>query len=110
MALKQPQEAVSDFSSAIGLKYQKIDIPYFHRAVAYFTMKDYDRAIADINEAIKVAPDKPIYYSVRSAIYCERGDYVRAWEDIQKCIQLGGKPDSNILERVRSRTGSAKPI
>lgn len=108
MALRQFTEAVSDFSSAIELNYQRLDVPYFHRATAYFIMKIYDRAIADINEAIRLNPDKPVYYSARSAVYCELGDYMQAWHDIQKCIQLGGKPDSNILERVRSRLNMSR--
>lgn len=108
MALKQFTEAVSDFSSAIELHYQRLDVPYFHRGAAHFIMKNYNNAISDLNESIKLNPNKSVYYSARSAVHCELGNYMQAWHDIQKCTQLGGKPDSNTLQRVRSHLNMSR--
>lgn len=55
---------------------------------APYNKKDYDRAIADYNEALRVDPQFPIGYVVRSNAWYAKKDYDRAIADYNEAIRL----------------------
>jgi tetratricopeptide (TPR) repeat protein len=64
---------------------------YYNRGNVYMRKGDYDRAIADLSDAIQRKPDLADAYLVRGAAFDMKGDHDRAVVDFDKDIQL--KPD-----------------
>ncbi|MBW1613421.1 MAG: tetratricopeptide repeat protein, partial [Deltaproteobacteria bacterium] len=69
---------------------------YFYRSDAYYLKGDYDTAIDDINEAIKIAEliegghkFLPISYSLRGKYFSAKGEYARAIVNFKRAIELG---------------------
>jgi tetratricopeptide (TPR) repeat protein len=67
-------------------------ISYFDRAIAYRDRKDYDHALADYTDAIKIDPQYADAYLNRGWIYATRGDSKSAIADFTQAIQF--KPSS----------------
>jgi tetratricopeptide (TPR) repeat protein len=51
-------------------------------------MKDYNKAIADYTQAIRLEPNIAIFYNQRGIVYYSTGDYNKAIADIETAIQL----------------------
>ena len=64
---------------------------YFQNGNNHFRRGEYDRAIADFNEAITLSPDDAGTYYNRGIAYGEKGEYNLAIADYDKAIKL--KPD-----------------
>jgi len=54
----------------------------------YSDTKDYDRAIADFNQALKLDPNDAIAYNERGLAYYHNKDYDRAIADFNQAIKL----------------------
>jgi tetratricopeptide (TPR) repeat protein len=54
----------------------------------YDNKGDYDRAIADYNQAIRLDPDYALAYYNRGVAYVNKRDYARARADWEKVLQL----------------------
>jgi tetratricopeptide (TPR) repeat protein len=61
---------------------------YRERGVSYHNKGDYDRAIADFNRALELAPDTADYYKSRGVSYSMKGDEDRAIADKTRAIEL----------------------
>ena len=61
---------------------------YFNRGQEYLQNKDYDRAIAEFNQALRLDPNYPLSYSSRGTAYTLKGEYDRAIVDITQAIRL----------------------
>jgi len=72
---------------------------YTSRGVAYRDKGDYDRAIADYNEAIRLDPKNSIAYGNRGNVYKDKGDYDRAIADYNEAIRLDPKNFKVYLNR-----------
>lgn len=64
---------------------------YFNRGLAYSSKKDYDRAIADFSEAIRLNPKQQVYYLGRGNCYYGKGDYDRSIVDYTEAIKVNPK-------------------
>jgi tetratricopeptide (TPR) repeat protein len=64
---------------------------YDSRGIAYASKGDYDRAIADFNEAIRLDPKSANAYSNRGNAYNDKGDHERAIADLNEAIRLDPK-------------------
>jgi len=58
------------------------------RGVAYVKNRDYDRAIADYDTALQIAPNHPFTHNLRGIAYRLKGEYDRAIADYSQAIQL----------------------
>jgi tetratricopeptide (TPR) repeat protein len=80
-ALEQTQDFVRAFDKSTL---------YFYRGLAYCfkSNRDYDRAIADFNEAIQYKPNLTQAYNNRGNAYANKGEYDHAIADYNLAIQL----------------------
>jgi tetratricopeptide (TPR) repeat protein len=58
------------------------------RGVAYYRRGDYDRALADLAESIRLAPDVAGLYGDQANVYYFKRDYSRAIAGYDKALQL----------------------
>jgi tetratricopeptide (TPR) repeat protein len=75
-------------SERLSLDHSTSDY-YSARGFSYHGKKDYDRAIADYDEAIRLYPDRPTTIKNRGLAYQAKGDTERANADFEKAKQLG---------------------
>jgi lipoprotein NlpI len=61
------------------------------RADAYIAKGDYDHAIADDTEAIRINPEHNSAYVSRAEAYRKKGDYVPALEDLGEALRIDPK-------------------
>jgi Flp pilus assembly protein TadD len=61
---------------------------YDNRGFAYNRKGDYDRAIQDYNEAIRLNPNEAFAYDARGRAYRNKGDYDHAIQDYSEAIHL----------------------
>jgi tetratricopeptide (TPR) repeat protein len=77
---------------------------HWFRGVAYYNKKDYDRAIEDFGQSIKLDLND-IYtykwYLWRGFVYGERGDYHQAIEDLSSALRLLPNLGNAYLNRGR---------
>ncbi len=62
--------------------------PFYDRAGAYYLKGDYDRAIQDYDQAIRLDPSFALAFSSRGLAYYKKGDYDRAIQDFDQAIRL----------------------
>jgi tetratricopeptide (TPR) repeat protein len=58
------------------------------RAFRWFLVKDYDRAVADFSQVIKLQPDSAGAYVIRSQCYLGKGDLEGAVRDLNDVVRL----------------------
>ena len=64
---------------------------YMKKGSEYRNNKDYDKAIFEFTNAIKVDPNNPNAYMFRGSTYEEKKDYNKAISDYGKAIQVDPK-------------------
>ena len=74
--------------------------PYCNRGNAYSDRGDYDRAISDYTQAIKIDPNCALAYYNRGNSYKDKGDFDQAVRDYNKAIEI--KPDYAIAYHNRA--------
>jgi tetratricopeptide (TPR) repeat protein len=77
----------------------------FTRAKAYVERGAHDRAIADVDEAIRLLPGFGPSYNLRGSAWLAKGDLDRAVADFEAAIKLSPKDADGYMNRgiVRSR-------
>jgi len=63
-------------------------LAYNGRGNVYYSKRDYDRAIADYTEAIKINPNDAVLYANRGNAYREKRDYDRAIADYEAALRI----------------------
>jgi tetratricopeptide (TPR) repeat protein len=64
---------------------------FFFRGNAYADKKDYDRAIADYTDAIRLNSKESLSYFYRAKAYLQKNEYDRAIADLSRAIELDPK-------------------
>jgi tetratricopeptide (TPR) repeat protein len=85
-----------------GLNEKNRAIAYNNRGLAYQEKGDADRAVADLTEAIRLAPRNAGMYEVRGTSYYAKGDYDRAIADLTNAVRLNPKIESALWVRGSS--------
>jgi tetratricopeptide (TPR) repeat protein len=63
--------------------------PYINRSWAYAETRNFEKAIEDGNQALKLAPKNAMAFNNRGLVYEKKGDMERAGEDYLKACELG---------------------
>ena len=87
------QEAIDELSKQIALDPQKEEL-YLARCGVYEKIKDWNAALADINEAIRIHPDWAWQYGKRAEIEVELEQFDNALLDYGKSINGMKKEDA----------------
>jgi tetratricopeptide (TPR) repeat protein len=76
-----------------------LSVVYDIRGVAYYEKGDYDRAIHDLGEAIRLNSSNENAYYSRGLAYKKKGDYDRAIQDFTEAIHLDPKFERAYYDR-----------
>jgi tetratricopeptide (TPR) repeat protein len=89
-------EAIDHYTESIRIKsdYFETIFAYTGRGAAYATLNQYQRAIEDFNETIRLKPGYATGYYNLGIIYAGLGQYKKAIEEYNEAIRL--KPDFTI--------------
>ena len=70
------------------LDAKTLAVAFYNRGVAYADKKDYDRAIADYDQAIRLDPNYAHAFNNRGVAYESKKDYDRAIADYDQAIRI----------------------
>jgi tetratricopeptide (TPR) repeat protein len=74
-------------------------VAFWDRGEIYRTIGDFDHAIEDFNQAIKLDPKYALAYQRRSRAYYGKHEYDRAMADIEKALKLDPQDWGTIMDR-----------
>ena len=74
-------------------------IIFVNRGTAYYEKGDYDRAIQDYNEAIRLNPKETLSHVARGDAYKKKGDFDRAIQDFDEAIRLNANYERAYYDR-----------
>src|SRR5262245_33960697 len=86
-------------------KGDKLAEAFNNRGVGYRLKGDYDRAIADYNQAIKLNAKFAIAYNNRGVAYDKNGEYDRAILDYDQAIKLKPSAEGYYFNRGNAQLG-----
>jgi tetratricopeptide (TPR) repeat protein len=75
-------------------------VAFCTRGTAFFNRQDYNRAIADYDEAIRLDPNYALAFYSRGCAYDRKGDYDRAIKDYDEAIRLNPKHHAFFSDRA----------
>jgi lipoprotein NlpI len=67
---------------------QNLAVAFSDRGIAYARKGQYDRAIEDLDQAIRLNPNYAVAFSNRGLAYARKDQYDRALEDLDQAIRL----------------------
>jgi len=91
VSLEQKLESCTVVIQSAGQTRQVLVAAYHNRSVAYNRKGEYDRAIADLDEAIRLDPKFALAYNNRGVAYKNKGELDRAITDFDEAIRLNPK-------------------
>jgi tetratricopeptide (TPR) repeat protein len=81
-------------------KYKGFSLAYYKRGVAYRDVKNYDQALSDYSEAIRLYPKFGYAYNSRSVVYIEqKKNYAAAISDATNALRYNPSLDSAYYNR-----------
>lgn len=84
--------ACSAVIQAGGGTNKNLNAALYNRGSAYSATGQYDKAIADFTQALKLNPDDGILYIGRGNAYLQNGDFDHAGPDFDAAIRLHAQP------------------
>jgi tetratricopeptide (TPR) repeat protein len=78
---------------------------YVSRGEAYSEQGDHERAIADFTQALTLNPRHALAYYNRAVAWFFQHNYPKAWADVKRFQQMGGKPDPQFMRDLSKASG-----
>ncbi len=96
---------VSENDQALNLcneavRWDPSSASYSERSRVYTEMKEYDKAIADLDAAVRLAPDNALAFARRGRVYAMKKDFDRAFTDCDHAVNLNPKLDRAYVNRA----------
>ena len=79
-------------------------LAFNNRGNARFRKGDYDHAIEDYDQALKLDPNEPTAYDGRGSVYYGKGQYELAAQDYDQAIRLDASDAYAFAGRCNART------
>jgi len=100
-----PDTQIKDCSLLIQSNAQPVALSGFYmiRGRAFNAKQDYDRALADFNEAIQSNPRSVTALTLRGDFFVERREYDRAIRDFEQAIELDPSSAAAFADRESAR-------
>ncbi|MEL6676832.1 MAG: tetratricopeptide repeat protein [Bacteroidota bacterium] len=96
--LQDYRGAIADLNVAIKITRGKNMVFIFDRAEAYIALKDFTKAVEDLDRVVRANPTDPSAYNARASIKLQGGDKEGACLDWSKAGELG---DINAYVKIR---------
>lgn len=100
--------AIERFSTALDLEMspQDMSMVYAFRAMAHGTLANYEEAMEDTDEAIRLDSSNAFAYYIRGLIYSDLGERSEAISDLERSLELGLDPETeqyaeSVLENLK---------
>ncbi len=107
--LEQKFEAARDaFDRAIAADPANANA-FLNRGNVRLKLRDYDGALADLNESLRLLPDCAATLVNRGHLYHQRGDSGRALQDLNRAIELDPRDAVAVLNRGFVFEDTGKP-
>jgi len=89
--LGEYEEAVNNYNESLAVADNDDDIAEIlaARGFVYSETGVYEKALADLNQALELKPDMALAYAYRSYIYGDQEDYEASIADATKAVELG---------------------
>jgi tetratricopeptide (TPR) repeat protein len=87
--LHDPDRAIEEFSRALSIDPQCL-VAFVYRHFAYVELKMWAKALADLNQSLRLCPDDHRLYAYRAQVKVELRDYSGAYDDLTDGMQLDG--------------------
>lgn len=84
-------------------------VAYYYRGFAYLRLKDYAKAVADLNEAIRRQPNNADYYLARGEAQQGQENYGAALRDFDEFSKRAAKDPRGLLARAAIFETTDKP-
>lgn len=81
--------AIDEFSRALADDPTSV-AAFVYRHFGYLDLKMWPRAIADMNQAIRLCPDEPRLFAYRAQAKIESRDYAGAYDDLCEAMTMDG--------------------
>ncbi len=85
-AVMPVDEAIEHFDQQLEESTSAIN--YYHRGLAHQSVGDLNKAIADYDQAIEIAPEAAAYYVIRGNARNDEGEYEKAIADYDEAIRI----------------------
>jgi tetratricopeptide (TPR) repeat protein len=103
----QLTQAFADQETA--LRIEPTATTYIGRAIDLIEAGDYDRAIADINEALRLDPKHLHAFIYRGDIFLKKREFTKAIEDYNRALEIGSASDDKLsMDYARTRLKEAR--
>ncbi|WP_082523863.1 tetratricopeptide repeat protein [Methylobacterium sp. Leaf399] len=98
-----PEQTIAGCNLVLGQRKREtttsVAHAFYNRGLAYKKKEDYDRAIADFNEAIAVDPSDADFFRSRGSTYDDMERYDAAIEDYDRSIKLDPTVGDSFVNR-----------
>ena len=101
----QHDQSIPYYNKAIKIS-PRFANAYFSRGVAYAEgRREYDKAISDYDKAIEINPSFGKAIFIRGVANYFKGEYSKAWEDVDKAQKLGYQVHPGFLKALSEASG-----
>jgi len=101
-ALGEDQQAIADYSDAIEIGSAYDRVAYTKRGISYYNLKDWQRALRDLQQAIKLNSQNSEAYFYRGMAFYKLRDFSQAIASFDNAIQADPEYDQAFYFRGRS--------
>lgn len=77
---KQYDHAIELFNKSLATSTIEMNLVYFNRGIAHYNLKDYNAALADMEQTIELEPEHAEAAAIIAEIYKIKGDFEKALE------------------------------
>jgi tetratricopeptide (TPR) repeat protein len=89
---KKIRDQINDYSAFINKKPESgLSLAYAYRADLYIEVKEYQKALADLDKAVQLKPDFYFAYWRRGIAYTRLEAYDKAVEDLTQALKINPK-------------------